>query len=357
MTQALRVAHFGSGRTGSSVLRLILNTPALELVSQFVHSANKVGRDSGELIGEPPIGILTTQDFDAFLACDAQCVTYLATGMGRTADDVIDQHCAILASGKNIVTTALGELIHPKSLPEAQLTRLRNASIAGESSIVAAGIAPGFAMDLLPVRAATLSAAPTKVAVSERILCGSYSVPGFFAALGFGTTPAADAKAYQPGTGVHMFGSSIHLMADGLGWQLEDLRDRKDVATTPDDYSCPAGEVPAGTIISVRITAEGIMNGEPRLTISEIWSLTDEAVDDWEPRPNPTAPPRLTRITVDGRPSVKLDLALDGSNLPGADATAARVVNAIAAVCAADPGVYGAMDLPITPAFTASARR
>jgi hypothetical protein len=104
MTHALRVAHVGSGRTGRIVLRLILHTPVLELVSQYVHSPNKVGRDSGELIGEPPTGILTTQDFDAFLASDADCVTYLATGMGRAVDDVVDQHCAILASGKNIVT-------------------------------------------------------------------------------------------------------------------------------------------------------------------------------------------------------------------------------------------------------------
>lgn len=357
MTQRLRIAHIGSGRTGHIVLRLILNTPPLDLVSQYVHSTDKVGRDSGELVGESPTGIVATSDFDAFLATEADCVTYLATGTGRAIDDVIDQHCAILASGKNVVTTALGELILPDTLGEAQLTRLRNACRAGVSSLIAAGIAPGFAMDVLPVHAATLSAAPTRVAVSERILCGAYSVPGFFAALGFGTTPAVDANAYLPGTGVHLFGSSIRLMAHGLRWQLDGLRDRKDVAITESDYSCPAGEVAAGTIISVRITAEGIVNGEPSLAISEIWSLSDEVIDDWEPRPTPDAPLRLTRITIDGTPSVNLDLALDGSPLPGVDATAARVVNAIAAVCAADPGVYSALDLAITPMFTASQRQ
>jgi|SRR5271166_1180187 len=173
----------------------------------------------------------------------------------------------------------------------------------------------------------------------------------------FGTTPAVDAQAYRPGTGVALFGSPIRLMAHGLGWHLDELRDRKDVAIARSDYSCPAGEVPAGTIISVRITAEGIVNGEPRLAISEIWSLSDEVIDDWEPRPTPNGAPRLTRITVDGTPSVIVDLALAGSPLPGADATAARVVNSIAAVCAAEPGIYGALDLAVTPAMTASARR
>jgi hypothetical protein len=92
------------------------------------------------------------------------------------------------------------------------------------------------------------------------------------------------------------------------------------------------------------------------LSISEIWSLSSDVVDDWQPRPVPNAPPRLTRITIDGTPSVSVDLALDGSPLPGADATAARLVNAIGAVCAAKPGVHGALDLAISPELTAARR-
>ena len=58
---------------------------------------------------------------------------------------------------------------------------------------------------------------------------------------------------------------------------------RKDVAIARSEYSCPAGQVPTGTTTSIRITVEGIVNGEARLAISEIWSLSDEAVDDSEP--------------------------------------------------------------------------
>jgi len=54
---------------------------------------------------------------------------------------------------------------------------------------------------------------------------------------------------------------------------------------------------------------------------------------------------RIARITVDGNPSVRVDFALDGGGLPGSDATVARVVNAIGAVCAATPGVHSALDL------------
>jgi hypothetical protein len=56
---------------------------------------------------------------------------------------------------------------------------------------------------------------------------------------------------------------------------------------------------------------------------------------------------RLTRITVDGNPPVQMDFALKGVELPGLDATAARVLNAIPALCASNPGVRSALDLVI----------
>src|SRR3954447_26340410 len=53
-------------------------------------------------------------------------------------------------------------------------------------------------------------------------------------------------------------------------------------------------------------------------------------------------------------PSVSVELALDGSPLPGADATAARVINAMATVRCRSR-FSGALDLAIMPALTASA--
>jgi hypothetical protein len=46
---------------------------------------------------------------------------------------------------------------------------------------------------------------------------------------------------------------------------------------------------------------------------------------------------------------VSVDIELEGSQLPGGDATATRVVNAIARLCNAAPGVHSALDLVIAP--------
>ena len=94
--------------------------------------------------------------------------------------------------------------------------------------------------------------------------------------------------------------------------------------------------------------ATDILDGEQRLHYSSIWSMPDEAVEDWQPEIASGSPTRrLTRITVEGNPPVQLDFALNGGELPGSTATSARVLNAIPAVCAANPGVLSALDLVV----------
>jgi hypothetical protein len=48
MEHQYRIAHVGTGYTGSIALRQILRSPQLKLVGQLVHSRDKVGRDSGK---------------------------------------------------------------------------------------------------------------------------------------------------------------------------------------------------------------------------------------------------------------------------------------------------------------------
>jgi hypothetical protein len=245
MGNKYRVAHVGTGYTGAIALRQILRSPRLELVGHLVNTREKVGRDSGELVGESAVGVAATDSIVDFLALDADCVTYFAAISGRDTDDIVDQLCGFLASGKNVVTPSYPALFHP-------------------------------------------------------------------------------------------------------GWTLDEIREHREVATADRHYSFAAGEIPAGTIASVRMRFDGIVEGEPRVQYSSIWSLPDEPVEDWQPViAADSATRRLTRITVDGDPPVQLDFALNGGELPGSAATAARVVNAIPAVCAADPGILSALDLVV----------
>jgi 2,4-diaminopentanoate dehydrogenase len=200
MGSQYRIAHVGTGYTGSIALRQILRSPRLKLVGQLVHSRDKVGRDSGELVDLPTAGVIATDSLDELLALDADCVSYFAAVSGREGSEVIDQISALLASGKNVVTPSYHALFHPPTLDDASRNQLEAACRQGNSSLLATGIAPGFATDVLAVHAASMTELPTKVSVEERIPCGAYRVPGFFAMLGFGRTPDHDAEMYRPGS-------------------------------------------------------------------------------------------------------------------------------------------------------------
>lgn len=199
MGDTYRVAHVGTGYTGAIALRHVLRSPSLNLVGHLVNTPGKAGRDSGELVGAPTAGVVATENLDEFLALDADCVTYFAAISGRESGEVVDQLCAIAASGKNVVTPSYHPLFHPPSLDDASREKLSAACEHGQSTIFATGIAPGFATDVLGVHAASMSGFPAKITVAERIPCGAYSVPGFFAMLGFGRTPEDDAAAYPRG--------------------------------------------------------------------------------------------------------------------------------------------------------------
>ena len=79
---------------------------------------DKDGRDVGELIGRDPIGVTATNDVDALLSTDADCVIYSP----MLADHAVVER--ILRSGKNVVTP-LGWWYPDRSAPLASTTRAR----------------------------------------------------------------------------------------------------------------------------------------------------------------------------------------------------------------------------------------
>lgn len=350
MSGRLRVAHIGTGFTGSLALRKVLRSPGLELVGHWVHSPMKAGRDSGELVGTSPAGVVATDRLDRLLALDADCVTYFATTSGRDPDEVVDQICLIAASGKNVITPSYHAFFHPASLDDGHREKLSIACASGSSSVFATGIAPGFATDVLAVHAASMSTSPSSISIAERLQCSAYSAPGFFAALGFGRTVEEDAQLREPGGWAEEFAIPLRVLAEGLGYSIERIEKRREVALADRDYRFAAGDIQKGTIASVRLTVEGITAAQRCFELSAIFSMPDESVDDWQPViASGSGVTRLTRIVIDGDPPVEVDFALKGSGLPGAKATAARVVNAIPAVCAAGPGLLSGLDLLVTP--------
>jgi hypothetical protein len=357
--QSYRVAHYGTGDTGSQALRGIIARPEFELVAHLVHSPEKVGRDSGDIAGVPPVGVRATDSLDEFLSVDADCVAYFATDMGRDHDAVIDEMCRILETGRNIVTSTMPVLVYPPAAPPDVLRRLERACAVGGASFFCSGIAPGFTGDAFVLTAASLCQRITSVSVYERIFMGTYSDPLSFRYMGFGRPPEELADDARPTKVSDAFSSTFSMLADGLGCQFDEVWNHREYAVADADYVVAAGPIPKGTVASVRLCSAAVVDGTTRASTAIIYSMIDHVVDDWAPVVPPGAPDlaRFTQVTIQGEPHVDVTLTLSGSDQPGVDATAARVVNSIAATCAAAPGLHSPLDLPLSPTHSFAPRR
>ena len=114
MADPVRVVVWSTGGVGSVAIDAIRQRPDLELVGVWVHSPDKVGKDAGELGGGEPMGLTATNDADALMALDPDCVVYAASGPERDAGAVPD-YLKLLAAGINVVSTSSTSLIHPPS--------------------------------------------------------------------------------------------------------------------------------------------------------------------------------------------------------------------------------------------------
>ena len=181
-----------------------------------MHGAAKAGKDAGELCGHAPVGIKASTDIDAILALDADCVSYTATADLRPFE-AIDDICRILASGKNVVSSSVVPLVHPKSFLPEWRDKLEAACAKGRSSFFTSGIDPGFANDILPLVLSGLSERWDEIRIQEIINYATYDQPQvLFETMGFGKAMDHVPLLLQPGVLSFAWGGTVRLLADNL---------------------------------------------------------------------------------------------------------------------------------------------
>jgi 4-hydroxy-tetrahydrodipicolinate reductase len=342
----LRVVQWATGNIGSRSLRQVIEHPALTLAGVYVTSPAKAGRDAGDLCGLPPTGVTATNDIGEILALGADCVLY----MPAVCD--LDQVCAILAGGTNIVTTR-GEFHHPGSMPPADRERVERACAEGGTSIHSTGSSPGFISEALPLVLTSIQRRIDRLAIHEYAdVSGRDSPDMLFNLMGFGH-PAAEFPPERFGYGAYSFGPSMRLVAEAVGLPLDSVTATGQVAVTPEKLTIAAGTLDAGTVAGLRMTVTGTHQGRPLMTFTASWCCSQVLDPAWELR---GAGWNGWNVQVDGDAPVDVDIRFAipegrmGEMTPGY--TANRPVNAIPYVCAAAPGIRTTVDLPqIIPAL------
>ncbi len=339
-----RVIQWSTGNVGRYALRGIINHPQLELVGVYVHSEAKAGKDAGDLCGQPPTGVLATNNVEDILAIDADCVVYTATADRRPGEAVKDM-AAILASGKNVVSSSVVGLVHPRSLKGSFTSDLEAACAAGGVSFLTSGIDPGFANDLLPLVLSGLSEHWSEIRIQEIINYATYDQPEvLFDTMGFGGSLDEKPMLLMPGALTFGWGGVIRILAEGLGVELDEIREEHERRPATRPISIGEHTVEPGTTGAMRFQVQGIVDGHVALVVDHVTRLDDDLAPEW-PSGNGGY-----RVLITGVPSMSVEYEFADEHgdhaVGGVILTAARIVNAIPAVCEAEPGLLSALDLP-----------
>ena len=342
----LRIIQWGTGAVGKEALATILDPRAgLELVGVKVHSEDKDGVDAGTLIGREPVGVVATMDHDRALAIDADCVVYTP----RLTS--IAEVCAILASGKNVVTTAF--LFHPNRIRLRDRDRVLAACLKGGTSVHGCGLNPGNLSGALPLALSGMSRTVDGLKLQERADWSVYDSTAItFDNMRFGgpvdeiSATASDFLAFNSS----IFTEQVWLLADALHAGIDEVTATVDAVAAKHDHEIFDHVLRAGTTAGQRWNWVGRRDGRPLVEIETLWTVGNEYPGHW-PKPQ-----HGWTLTIEGDPSMRahfLSLASFERDAPMLEhvnsanvATAMQVLNAIPAVCAAAPGFATTATLP-----------
>jgi hypothetical protein len=335
-----RVIQWSTGNVGRHAMKAVLDHLELELVGVYVTSPSKAGQDVGPLLGRDAVGITTTNDLDAILALDADCVLHMPLPSKQVGDDPEQDTadlCRLLASGKNVITTV--GYVYPKAYGPDVCARLEEACAAGGSSLHGTGLNPGFMAELIPLVLSSLCASIDLVHVRESSEFSRYPSPEIILGMmGFGKPPdeyEAHGARYRSWLG-GLFAESVWMLADGLAVALDGIETTEEVELTDQRLEIAAGVLEPGTVAGQRWVWRGLVGAKPVIVLEAVYKAAPQVAPAWP------ASGWLTRI--EGQPNITLDV--DHWISGGLLATAMHAVHAIGPVVEAAPGIRTFLDLP-----------
>ncbi len=343
MPNSYRVVQWNTGNVGKSSLQSIVDSPTFELVGCYAWSKEKAGRDAGELAGIPPVGVDATNDVDALLALKPDCVVYNPMWID------VDELVRILSAGVNVVTTA--SFITGHNLGEGR-DRIIEACEKGGSTIFGSGVSPGFA-ELLAIVSTMVCNRVDKVTVNEAADTTFYDSPDTEKPVGFGQPIDHPDLQQMAAKGTAIFGEAVHLVADALGVELDEVRCVAEFAQTTADLEMASWTIPAGHVAGTYISWQGVVGDKILIDLNVRWRKGQTLEPDWKIEQDGWV------IQVDGQPTVTTKVGflpppyfqaetLEDFMALGHIMTAMPPINAIPAVVAAAPGIATYNDLPLT---------
>jgi len=343
----LRVVQWSTGNVGRRALPSIIDLPQLELVGLHAFSADKVGRDAGEIAGGPSTGVIATDNAAELIALQPDCISYMPIQ--------IDYELVVtfLRAGINVVTT--GDFL-TGSCHARERALLDEAAREGGATFLGTGFEPGF----VNLAAGFLTGACRhvySVKITETLDCTTYPVAAAWRAMGFGgplTEQSVTTTPKEAKYGLAYF-ETLDLVAGMIGAELDRKEMVVELAAATKDLDLGWSHYREGTVAGQRRIYRGFFNGRCLVELVLCWTMSDDSLDpQWSGLEG-------FQIEIEGEPRVEATIKYSLPRLEGFSdetdvmsllmvSTAMTAVHAIPFVCAAAPGVVLMSELPPTGA-------
>lgn len=342
MSRPYRISVWGPGGLGSPTIREILALPELELGAVLAYSPEKIGKDAGTVTGVEPCGVTITGDRETFFNTPADCVIYIARDYGdyRSDPDIIE----LLERGFNVITPL--PYHYPKMRGEEVVAKLEAACRKGNSTLYATGINPGFMFERLAMTATGMVNDVKHIKFEEYFDCVTQESVEMLKLFGMGATlEEAQKNEIVAVLAENYLKQEFYSAGDMVGMPIDRVERTSHHATSPVDMNDLLLPIKAGTVGMISYKWVAYSEGAPIFSTQIYWYMTERM------RPANVPSQDFYRITIEGRPSMRMSIELQASiennqrlipgfpTEPAYYGTVIPVIQAIPSVCAARAGV------------------
>ncbi|HTF87161.1 MAG TPA: dihydrodipicolinate reductase [Planctomycetota bacterium] len=331
-----RILSIGLGPLGLRVAQDLCAGVSAKIVAAVDSSPALAGRALAELVPGAPAELRVLPGLvalDPSIGIDCAILT--------TASDLPSCMASLrgLLERRISVVSSSEELLYPWMRHPGLASELEELCLKRQARVLGTGVNPGYLMDALPAFATSVCRSVERVQVWRIQDASPRRIP-FQKKIGAGLDLDAFEARVRDGTLRHVgLGESLHFLAAALDWEIERWEETLEPVIATRAMSCGLGPIRIGDVAGVRQVARAIVQGEERLHFEFHAVIGQENPHD--------------RVRIEGEPVV--DLLLQGG-VHGDIATSAILVNCVAALLAAPPGLHTMATIPIA-SCRSSARR
>lgn len=323
----IRVIIYGCGVMGRKICEALLDKNDFEVAGAIDTNPELIGKDLGEILENPRVLGIRIQDDTDLSKTNAQVAVVSTTSR---LENVFPQIAKCVRAGLNVVSTC-EELSYPWKKHPGLAKKIDRMAKKHGVAVLGTGINPGYLMDFLPLVLTAPCLHVDSIKVIRMIDSSKRRIP-FQQKIGTGLTIEEFREKIKAGTITGHVGlsESIDMIADGLGWKLDEIVELPpEPSIAEKEVKTPLGTVKPGNVTGLKSTAYGRRKGRDIITLVFCaGACIKEEYDE---------------IIIHGKPDIHQKMI---GGVHGDIGTVAVVVNSIHRVIDASPGLKTMKDLP-----------